>query len=162
MSVLALALFAAGGCLLLAEAAAPGLGIAGLAGVASLVAGVAALLGDAPGPTLDWALAAPAVLLGLTALALAGRHVVRAQRRLPPTSGTGAVLGHETTVRRRAGRPPQGFVAGAWWTLRSATGAPLAEGDRAWVVDVDLDRLQLVVEPLPPNDPSSSDPEGTH
>ena len=106
------------------------------------------------------ALAGVAVALGAAALAVGARRVVRTQYDTPPSAGADAALGRETTVRRRAGRPPQGFVAGAWWTLRSASGGPLADGDHVWVVEVDLHRFELVVERLHPSPTSTSDPEG--
>jgi membrane-bound serine protease (ClpP class) len=160
MSALVLALLALGACLLLVEAAAPGVGIPGVAGIVSIVAGVALLVGDAPGPSVPVLVAVPALVTGAGAVALGVRHLLRAQRSALPTSGAAALLGSDAIVRRRAGGPPQGFVAGAWWALRSASGTPLDDGDRVWVVDVDVHRLELVVEALPPLPPPSSAPEG--
>jgi membrane-bound ClpP family serine protease len=157
MSVLALLLLAVAGCLFLAEAAAPGVGAAGVAGATSFVLGVALLAGDPPGPTLDVAVAAPVALAAAVALAIAGRQVVRTHRGPTLASGPGLLLGQETTVRLVPGGPPQGFVAGAWWTLRSA-GDPLTDGDRVAIIDVD--DLVLVVEPSPAS--PLSNPEGTN
>ena len=108
------------------------------------------------------ALAGVAAALGAAALALVGRRVLRTTYDTPPSIGANAALGREATVRRRVGRPPQGFVAGAWWTLRAASGGPLADGDLVWVVEVDLHRFELVVERLHPSPTSTSDPEGNH
>jgi membrane-bound ClpP family serine protease len=157
MSVLGIFLLAAAGILLLAELAAPGIGVAGVTSAVALVLGVAVLAGDAPGPTLSPGVAAPVVAVAAAATAVAARAVVRSHREPPLTTGPGAVLGREATVRRPPGSAvPQGFVAGAWWTLRSS-GAPLADGDRVCVVDVD--GLDLIVDLVAPAVPPSSEPE---
>jgi membrane-bound serine protease (ClpP class) len=154
VNALGLGLLLVGALLVLVEMAAPGLGLAGVSAAVVSVLGVALLVGDGPGPDVSAALAAPVVVAAVVGVALVARRVARAQDEPSVTSGPGAVLARETTVRAAAGQPCQGFVAGAWWTLRS-TGAPLADGDQ--VIVVGIDGLVLEVEHLPPPDGRPAD-----
>jgi membrane protein implicated in regulation of membrane protease activity len=97
------------------------------------------------------------LVIAVVVVGLMSREVARSHRLLPLSSGPGALLGQETTVHRSPDGVAQGFVAGAWWTLRSLD-APLADGDRVWVVDVD--GLVLVVETIAPASPPGPDIEG--
>ena len=147
MNALGSALLLVAALLALAEMAAPGIGVAGVGAAVTLILGVALLVGDGPGPDVSPALAAPLVVAAVAAASVVGRRIVRSHRDPSLTTGTGAVLARETTVRRRADGPAQGFVAGAWWTLRGSAGAELSDGDRVLVVGVD--GLVLEVEPVP-------------
>lgn len=149
MNALGVGLLLVGALLVLVETAAPGLGLAGAVAAVAAVLGVALLVGDGPGPEVSAAVAAPVVLAAVIGAAFAARRVARAQGEPSVTSGAGAVLARETTVRAAPGETFQGFVAGAWWTLRS-TGAPLADGDQ--VIVVGIDGLVLEVEHLPSPD----------
>jgi membrane-bound ClpP family serine protease len=164
VNALGLGLLVVAGLLVLVEVAAPGIGLAGALAAAASVIGMALLVGDRPGPHLNAALAFPTVVATLAAAALVARRLVRDQREPSLTSGPGAVLGREATVRATPGRPAQGFVAGAWWALRGTDG-PLADGDPVLVVGID--GLVLEVEHFPsargpspafPPDPEQKDP----
>lgn len=133
--LLALALFAA-------ELFAPGIGIAAAMGsVALVMAGAFTFRDDAPGLSLSLAAVIPtAAVVGLAVIA-AGRLALRAQES-SPASGTGGLVGQETTVARSSGTAGQARLDGSWWQIRSDE--PLDPGDRVRVTDVDS--IELVVE----------------
>jgi membrane protein implicated in regulation of membrane protease activity len=147
VNALGLGLLLVAGLLVLIEVAAPGIGLAGALAAAASVIGLALLMGDGPGPDVSAALALPTLVAALAAATVVARRLARGHGEPSLTSGAGAVLGRETTVRATPGHPAQGFVAGAWWALRGTDG-PLADGDPVLVVG--LDGLVLEVEHLPP------------
>lgn len=135
--LLALALFAA-------ELFAPGIGIAAAMGsVALVLAGAFTFRDDAPGLSLSLAAVIPtAAVVGLAVIA-AGRLALRAGERSPAT-GTGGLVGQQTTVARASGTSGQARLVGSWWQVRSDQ--PLEPGEPVRVTDVD--GIELVVEPI--------------
>ncbi|WP_137992016.1 NfeD family protein [Streptomyces vilmorinianum] len=144
--------FQAGGLLLLllaavlflAELFTPGVRVFAAGGTAALVmAGVLLFRGElAVDPLALW----PTALVVGGATVLAGRLAWRA-RRAPVATGLQTLVDAETRVRRASADTGQVFLDGAWWSVRSASGSPLAEGGRVRVTG--QDGLVLIVEPLP-------------
>lgn len=147
VNVAGLLLLALSVALFAGELFAPGFAGFAVGGAVALVLGALFLFDDAEGVAVDPIVAVPtAVALAVLAI-IAGRLVVRSQRRPTKSSGEGAFTGRVITVdevpdtHTTQGRS---FVDGSWWRLRS-TGEPLHDGQQVEVVD--MDGLTLVVEP---------------
>jgi membrane-bound serine protease (ClpP class) len=82
---------------------------------------------------------------------LAGRLAWRA-RRAPSVTGREGLLGRQATVRTAEGATGQVLLDGAWWTVRSRDAA--LQPDQVVRV-VDLDGLNLVVDPVDPEEATS-------
>lgn len=147
VNVVGLVLLGLSAVLFVAELFAPGTAGFAVGGGVVLVLAALFLFDDAEGVEVDPVVAIPtAVLLAVLAI-VAGRLVVRSQRRPTRQSGTGLLTGRVVTVDEVADSATgqgRAFVDGAWWWLRS-TGAPLHDGQQVEIVDVD--GLTLVVEP---------------
>lgn len=147
VNVVGLVLLGLSAALFIAELFAPGTAGFAVGGAVVLVLAALFLFDDTEGVEVDPVVAIPtAVVLAVLAI-VAGRLVVRAQRRPTRRSGTGVLTGRVVTVDEVADTETdhgRAFVDGAWWWLRS-TGAPLHDGQQVEVVDVD--GLTLVVEP---------------
>lgn len=146
VNIVGLLLLALAAALFIAELFAPGVGIAAAGGTVALTLSGVFLFRDTPGLEVSLAVVAPVAVVVGAAVLVAGRLVVRSRRAASTTTGPGLFRGHVVTVRRADGNRGQTFIEGAWWNLRSA-GPALVEGDEARVVDVD--GLDLVVEPVP-------------
>lgn len=85
----------------------------------------------------------PTALVVGVGTAVAGRLAMRA-RRQPPATGSQTLIGRTVSVVGDGAPPWSAFVAGSWWTVRSAS-RELKEGMRARVVDVD--GIDLIIEP---------------
>ena len=133
--------------LFVAELLAPGIGVAATGGAMVLALSGLFLFRDAPGLGVSVAVVAPVAVVMAAAVVVAGRLVARSRKAASMTTGTGLFVGRLVTVRRSTGRQDQAFVEGAWWNVRSA-GPELEEGGVARVVD--MDGLDLVVEPVSP------------
>jgi membrane-bound serine protease (ClpP class) len=138
--------------LFVVELFAPGIGVAAALGSVSLaLSGVFLFRDDAPGLSLSLTAVLPTVAVVGVAVIVAGRLALRA-RGAPAPTGAAALVGREATVARATGGHGQAMVEGAWWSLRS--GEPLQVGDRVQVRDVE--GLDLLVEPVPPDDKEAS------
>jgi membrane-bound serine protease (ClpP class) len=82
---------------------------------------------------------------------LAGRLAWRA-RRAPSVTGREGLIGRRATVRTAEGATGQVLLDGAWWTVRSRDAA--LQPDQVVRV-VDLDGLNLVVDPVDPEEGTS-------
>lgn len=133
--------------LFVAELFAPGIGVAAAGGAMVLALSGLFLFHDTPGLGVSLAVVAPVAAVMAAAVVVAGRLVARSRKAASTATGTGLFLGRLVTVRRSAGRQGQAFVEGAWWNVRTA-GPELEEGGVARVVD--MDGLDLVVEPVSP------------
>lgn len=129
------------------ELFAPGIGVAAALGSVSLVlAGLFLFRDDAPGLSLSLAAVLPTAVVVGGGVVVAGRLALRA-REAPSPTGPLALVGSEATVARASGAVGQAHLSGAWWNVRSDV--PLAAGAR--VVVRDVDGLELVVEPVEPD-----------
>jgi membrane-bound serine protease (ClpP class) len=147
-SLAVLPVTALGGILLLlaiglfaAEIFTPGVGVFAAGGTVSLILGGLFLFRGGVG--VDLTVLLPVALVVGGGVLVAGRLAWRT-RRLPGSTGTGAVVGHRGTVKGVQGDRAQVVVQGVWWGARS-TGPQLREGQRVRVVE--MDGLELVVEP---------------
>ena len=131
--------------LFVAELFAPGVGVAAAGGTAALVLSGVFLVRDTPGLEVSLAVVGPVAAVVGGAVVLAGRLVVRS-RRAVLASGAEGYRDRVVTVRRADGTRGQTFFEGAWWNVRSA-GPVLEQGAEVRIVDVD--GLDLVVEPVP-------------
>lgn len=98
-------------------------------------------------------LVVPLLLVAAVGLALTVWLWRRYGRDPSSSTGTDLFAGHVVTLRSAEGTHGQVFVEGSWWSVRS-TGAPLAAGEDVRIREVD--RLELLVEPL---EPDQSQPE---
>ena len=144
--------------LFVAEVFAPGIGVAAAGGAIALVLSGVYLIEDAPGLELSLSVLVPTAAVVGVAVIIAGRLAVRARRAPSSTTGTGLFVGKHGDVRFVHDRP-QIHVEGAWWSVRAADGRPLAPGERVRVLD--LDGLDLIVEPIGATAPPTSQQEGT-
>lgn len=129
-----------------AELFAPGLGLAAAGGVLALTLSGIFLIDDTPGLELSLAVVLPtAVVVGLFVV-VASRLALRARRAPSRTTGTGVLVG-QRALASVSDHHAQSFVAGAWWTVRPRDPAiPIHDG--ATLVVVDVDGLELVVDPV--------------
>lgn len=137
--------------LFIGELFAPGVGALAAGGAIALAIAGLLLFEQPTGIGVSWWVLFPTVLLaGLGAL---GIGVIAARTRKQPVRDTGPerLIGHETRIR--VVNPEEGtgqvYVEGAWWSVTSS--APLEEGQRVRVVDVD--GLRLEVEPAGDDSP---------
>jgi membrane-bound serine protease (ClpP class) len=135
-----------GAGLLAAEVLTPGVGVFAGGGTISLLLGGLFLFRGPVGVS-------PAVLLPVAFVVgggtvVAGRVAWRS-RKAPSISGAGALIGRRGIVRASSGPSGQVVVDGAWWNARTA-GPPLEVGGEVRVVD--LDGLELIVEPERPTE----------
>ena len=129
------------GVLFVAELFVPGIGVFAAGGTVALILGGLFLFRGPIG--VDPAALLPvAVLVGAGALAL-GRVAWRT-RRLVGVSGTEAILGARSVVKRIDDDDVQVFVQGSWWGARAPSG-PLRPGQEIRVTE--MDGLRLIVEP---------------
>lgn len=130
-----------------AELFAPGVGIAAAGGTATLLLSGIFLFRDAPGLRVSMAVVAPVAVVVGGAVVVAGRLVWRARRARSTVTGPGLFIGRFVTVKRTGPARAQAFVEGAWWNVRATgpTGPGLDDGAVARIVDVD--GLDLIVEP---------------
>lgn len=156
VNAVGLLLLALAVAMFVAELFAPGIGIGAAGGTLALILSGVFLFRDTPGFEVSLAVVAPVSIVVGGAVILAGRLVVRSRRTLSTVTGPGLFQGRVVTVRRRDDGHAQAFVEGAWWNVRSS-GTPPADGDEVLVIDVD--GLDLVVEP-PPSDPPNDQPTG--
>jgi len=134
----ALLILAAG--LFIGELFVPGIGVLAAGGTIALIVG-GLLLFEGPfgiRPIVLW----PVGLVVGGGVLLAGRLTWRA-RRAPAASGAEALVGRKTVVANVDGRTGQAFLEGAWWRIRSRTGA-LPEGQTVTVVG--NEGLELIVD----------------
>lgn len=137
--------------LFVAELFAPGVGVAAAGGSVSLVLAGVFLFRRSSEFEVAWGVLAPvAVVMGVMTVA-AGRLALRARRAPAATTGAGLLEGRVVTVARAQNGRGQAQVEGAWWTLRAREGE-LVTGGEARVVDVD--GIELVVEPLETEQPA--------
>jgi membrane-bound serine protease (ClpP class) len=146
VGVLLLALAAA---LFVAELFVPGVGVFAAGGTVALVLGGLFLFDGAV--RIDPAVLVPVALVVGGGSVLAGRLAWRA-RRAPSVSGREGLVGRRVTVRTAEGATGQVLLDGAWWTVHSRDAA-LAPGQVVRVVD--LDGLNLVVDPVDPQEGTS-------
>jgi membrane-bound serine protease (ClpP class) len=137
--------------LFVAELFAPGVGIAAAGGTVMLLLSGVFLFRDAPGLQVSMAVVVPVAAVVGCAVVIAGRLVWRARRARSTLTGPGLFVGRVATVSRR-GAATQAFVEGAWWNVRSS-GDAVDDGTRVRIVDVD--GLDLVVEPCPEQSPQT-------
>jgi membrane-bound serine protease (ClpP class) len=104
-------------------------------------------------PAVLW----PTALIVGAGVVLAGRLAWRA-RRAPAASGISALIGREVVLRTADGPTGRVLLDGTWWRARSAA-APLSAGQHARVVD--LDDLELIVEPIDAGTPDAGTPKET-
>jgi membrane-bound serine protease (ClpP class) len=148
-----LVFFALAAGLFVAELFAPGIGVAaGLGTVSLALGGILLFRDDAPGLSLSLAAVVPTTAVVGVATVVAGRLAWRARSAPPATAG---LVGRALVVAAAQGGSAQAMVEGAWWRLRSDTA--LEPGDHVQVTDVD--GLDLVVEPRPPDDPPDNPEE---
>jgi membrane-bound serine protease (ClpP class) len=145
VGVLLLALAAA---LFITELFVPGVGVFAAGGTVALVLGGLFLFDGAV--RVDPAVLVPVALVVGGGSVLAGRLAWRA-RRAPSVSGREGLLGRQVTVRTAEGATGQVLLDGAWWRARSRN-APLTPGQTVRVVD--LDGLELIVDPNKEEEPS--------
>jgi membrane-bound ClpP family serine protease len=126
---------------------APGIGVAAVGGTVLLALSGLFLIRDTPGLEVSVAVVAPVAAVVGGAVVVAGRLVVRSRREASTTTGAGLFVGRLVTVRGPRDGRGQAFVGGVWWNVRPVPGAELKEGAVARVVD--MDGLDLVVEPVP-------------
>jgi membrane-bound serine protease (ClpP class) len=138
--VLAAALF-------IAELFVPGIGVFAAGGTVALVlAGLFLFRG--PIGVDPVVLLPTAVVAGAGSVAL-GRVAWRS-RRLAGSTGVDAIVGGRATVRSVEGDEALVWLQGSWWTARAAHGT-LQPGQRVRVLE--MDGLELVVEPEPEHEP---------
>jgi membrane-bound serine protease (ClpP class) len=158
VNIAGLLLLAVAAGLFLAEVFAPGVGIAAAGGALALVLSGVFLVDDAPGLEVSLGVLVPtATVVGL-GVVVAGRLAMRARREPSTTTGPGLYAGKEGEVLIVRSRPNV-HIEGAWWNAHSLDGRPLAPGARVRVLDVD--GLDLVVEPINDPTPSTSRQEKT-
>lgn len=136
-----------------AEMFAPGIGVAAAGGTGALVLSAIFLFRDVPGLEVSMAVVAPVAVVVGGAVVLAGRLVVRSRHAPSTLTGPGRFVGRTVTVRRAGAAADQGgqaFLEGAWWRVRTM-GPPVQQGTVVRVVDVD--GLDLLVEPVPDDHP---------
>jgi membrane-bound serine protease (ClpP class) len=131
--------------LFVAEVFAPGIGVAAAGGAIALLLSGVFLVDDAPGLELSLGVLVPTAAVVGAAVIIAGRLAVRARRAPSATTGEGLFVDKQGDVRFVHGRP-QTHIEGAWWSVRTADGRPLAPGTRVRVLA--LDGLDLIVEPV--------------
>jgi membrane-bound serine protease (ClpP class) len=144
--------------LFVAEVFAPGIGVAAAGGAIALVLSGVFLVDDAPGLELSLAVLIPTATVVGIAVIIAGRLALRARRAPSSTTGELLYVDKQGEVRFVNGRP-QIHIEGAWWNVRTADGRPLAPGVRVRVLD--LDGLDLIVEPVVTSSPPTPRQEGT-
>jgi membrane-bound serine protease (ClpP class) len=144
VGVLLLGLAAA---LFVAELFAPGIGVAAAGGTAALVLSGIFLFDDAPGLEVSMAVVAPLAAVVGGAVVFAGRLVLRTRATDSTTTGPGLFIDRTVTVHHVVGGRGQVLVEGAWWNVRPVNGE--LQPGRARIVDVE--GLDLVVEPVPDN-----------
>jgi len=133
--------------LFVAELFAPGIGVAAAGGTAALVLSGIFLFDDAPGLQVSMAVVAPLAAVVGGAVVFAGRLVLRTRATESTTTGTGLFLNRTVTVQHAVSGRGQALLEGAWWNVRPVNGE--LQPGRARIVDVD--GLDLVVEPVPDN-----------
>lgn len=143
-------LLLAAAALFAAELFAPGFVGFALGGVAALGLAAVFLIDDAAGVSVDLSAALPTAVLVGALVVLAGRLVLRSQRRSSARSGADALVNRRVSVRDTQGTVGRAFVEGAWWRVRSA-GPPLCDDSEARVLR--LDGLDLIVDPTPEGKP---------
>lgn len=130
--------------LFVVELFAPGVGVAAAGGTGALLLSGVFLVRDAPGLQVSLAVVIPVAVVVGGAVILAGRVALRSRRAPSTLTGGDLLIGQAVTVQRSEGDRGRAFVAGSWWSVRTADGA-LGDGAEARVVAVD--GLELVVEP---------------
>lgn len=133
--------------LFVAELFAPGIGVAAAGGTAALVLSGIFLFDDAPGLEVSMAVVAPVAAVVGGAVVFAGRLVLRTRASDSTTTGPGLFIDRTVTVHHVRGGRGQALVEGAWWNVRPLNGE--LQPGRARIVDVE--GLDLVVEPVPDN-----------
>jgi len=137
------------GALFVAEVFAPGIGLAAAGGAFALVMSGIFLFDDAPGMQISLAVVLPVAIVVGGFVIIAGRIAMRARRAPSVATGSGLLVDHDAVVRAGSSHP-QVFLAGAWWSVRSADPAiELVDGTIVRVTEVD--GLTLVVEPSTPS-----------
>jgi membrane-bound serine protease (ClpP class) len=149
INLVGLLLLALAAALFVAELFVPGVGVFAAGGTVALVLGGLFLFEGAV--RIDPAVLVPVALVVGGGSVLAGRLAWRA-RRAPSVTGREGLLGRQATVRTADGATGQVLLDGAWWTVRSRD-ADLAPGQVVRVVD--LDGLNLVVDPVNPEEGTS-------
>jgi membrane-bound serine protease (ClpP class) len=149
INLVGLLLLALAAALFVAELFVPGVGVFAAGGTVALVLGGLFLFEGAV--RIDPVVLVPVALVVGGGSVLAGRLAWRA-RRAPSVSGREGLLGRQVAVRTADGASGQVLLDGAWWTVRSRDAA-LAPGQLVRVVD--LDGLQLVVDPVDPEEGTS-------
>ncbi len=148
VSVLGVALLVVGIGLITAEALTPSFGLMGLSGAAALVVGLLFFYEEQSLPTpalnLNIGLVIPTVIAFAALVFFLGQMVLRSHRN-PPVSGPEGLIGQVATARTdfAAGDTGTVFVHGEYWNAVAA--APVREGERVPVLD--LDGLTLTVGP---------------
>jgi membrane-bound serine protease (ClpP class) len=141
--------------LFVAEVLAPGIGAFAFLGAGSLLLAALFLFPrDVPGLEVSLAAVLPTVVVVGAAVVLAGRFAVRARRK-PSRTGTSALVGRHVVVEQTPSGRAMARLDGTWWEVRTAAvPAPGAPADQAGLRGparvVDVDELELVVEPAPP------------
>jgi membrane-bound serine protease (ClpP class) len=149
INLVGLLLLALAAALFVAELFVPGVGVFAAGGTVALVLGGLFLFEGSV--RIDPAVLVPVALVVGGGSVLAGRLAWRA-RRAPSVTGREGLLGRQATVRTADGATGQVLLDGAWWTVRSRD-ADLAPGQVVRVVD--LDGLNLVVDPVNPEEGTS-------
>jgi membrane-bound serine protease (ClpP class) len=149
INLVGLLLLALAAALFVAELFVPGVGVFAAGGTVALILGGLFLFEGAV--RIDPVVLVPVALVVGGGSVLAGRLAWRA-RRTPSVTGREGLLGRQATVRTAEGATGQVLLDGAWWTARSRDAA-LAPGQVVRVVD--LDGLQLVVDPVDPEEGTS-------
>lgn len=133
--------------LFVAELFAPGIGVAAAGGTAALVLSGIFLFDDAPGLGVSMVVVAPVAAVVGGAVVFAGRLVLRTRASASTMTGPGLFIARTVTIQRVVGGRAQALVEGAWWNVRAVTGE--LQPGRARIVDVE--GLDLIVEPVPDN-----------
>jgi membrane-bound serine protease (ClpP class) len=149
INLVGLLLLALAAALFVAELFVPGVGVFAAGGTVALVLGGLFLFEGAV--RIDPLVLVPVALVVGGGSVLAGRLAWRA-RRAPSVTGREGLIGRRATVRTAEGATGQVLLDGAWWTVRSRDAA--LQPDQVVRV-VDLDGLNLVVDPVDPEEGTS-------